>query len=146
MCREIELPTECPKCGADLTAGKNTIEAWEYQDQKRYGALDLASSHFELDATEMGIPEGGESFHSYLGYQCGSCNQVLAEGAGDDAEVGDLPRDAEHARYTLELWWEALRENPKLRCSYEAWVARCMDLDGRPSVPPTLPEGLAPPE
>lgn len=139
--REVELPLECPKCRADLTAGTNTIEAWEYQDQKRYGALDLASSHFEFDANEMGIPEGGESFHSYLGYHCGNCKQVLAEGGGDDAEVGDLPAGAEHARYPLDRWWEALRRNPNLRCSYEAWVAKCLVQDGvETQAPPTMPE------
>jgi len=39
-----------------------------------------------------------------------------------------------------------LRENPKLRCSYEAWVASCLVADNvqMSASPPTLPEGVEP--
>jgi hypothetical protein len=142
--REVELPDKCPSCQCDLTEGLETIKVFELQSQKRWGALDSASGHFEL--CEESDCKGAEYFVSYTDYWCALCDSPLLESLQTESDVGELPPGAEHARYTLELWWEALRENPKLRCSYEAWVAGCLVADNvqMSASPPTLPEGLPP--
>lgn len=102
--RTVDLPDECPHCGVLLKDPENcrTINAWEYQDQKRVGGFHAYSGQFEWDETWASIPEGGESYLSYVSYWCAACSTELASGEevqvslgerGADPRISDLEKD-----------------------------------------------------
>jgi hypothetical protein len=119
--REIELPEHCPSCNSDLTK-EGAIAAWEYQDQKRYGALDKDSQTFKDSEKDYGVPEGGESFLSYVAYWCHDCSEMLeSEGAMEEHDLRGIPAGGESRRFPKKQWQEEVAAGATRR-GYEAWL------------------------
>lgn len=102
---EVELPDECPNCGAALTITEHGVGAleqedrrlkvWEFQDQARYAkVLQFKGGEQEID-WDCGLPEGGESFR-YCAWHCSECDHPLVVHGehmldkGDDAVVDGI--------------------------------------------------------
>lgn len=78
--RAVELPDECPKCKTKLR--ESSLTAWEYQDQSRGVTIDDAGN-VGTDGGDYScddLPQGGESFISWVALTCGGCGYMLAEG------------------------------------------------------------------
>lgn len=74
--REIEVPDECPHCGADLE--DVGLYHWEFQDQRR--SVDVVKDkegnlHIEWDDC---LPKSGEGDLA-VSWQCGKCDCTLVE-------------------------------------------------------------------
>ena len=83
---EVEIPTRCPKCQADLYDKEgNPLHVWEYSDQRRDGHLhnegDEDDEHESTDGinTATSDLEGGDNYISNVGIYC-ECGYTLAEG------------------------------------------------------------------
>lgn len=86
---EVEIPDECPECGAQLSIDGDSSEigdvrdngqrlkVWEFQDQSRYArVIQFSDGEQEIDWDD-GLPSSGESFR-YCSWHCGECDHQLA--------------------------------------------------------------------
>jgi hypothetical protein len=73
--RTVELPDNCPECGAALRNAR--LRGWEYQDQCR--AMSVQNDIVEFDEESNEVPDSGESFISYVSLRC-ECGHRLANG------------------------------------------------------------------
>jgi hypothetical protein len=108
---------------------RSSINAWEFQDQRRQGELDLASKHFEANGDDA-IHEGGEHFLSYVAYWCANpeCDVVFAENESEEHDLGGMDRRGEHQIYTLQ-WWARSCQEGLTRRGYDAWLGQKLGLE-----------------
>jgi hypothetical protein len=71
--REVDVPSKCPRCGADLTF-PGSMKVWEFQDQCRPAHFDDA----EQEGLNWGdcLPSSGETFMP-VEFQCKECEHTL---------------------------------------------------------------------
>lgn len=81
--REVEIPTHCPKCLADLThSDVQRLRVWEFSDQERKGYIPVepgtAENYYGINTGDM-ANGGGNNFIENVSVCC-KCSEVLAEG------------------------------------------------------------------
>jgi hypothetical protein len=93
--REVEIPTTCPKCKADLYSHEeDNLHVWGYSDQGRNGHLhndgNEEDDHNSSDGVNTANSDlgGGDNFISNVGIYC-KCGYTIAEGKFDVIECKD---------------------------------------------------------
>ena len=84
--RMVDIPTRCPKCGADFyDKNENDLHVWELSDQRRNGHLQNDGDTDDEDNSTDGINtadsdlEGGDNYVNNVEITC-SCGCLLAGG------------------------------------------------------------------
>lgn len=125
--RTIDLPDECPNCGTLLKdpGSCRTINAWEYQDQKRVGGFQADSGQFEWDETWASMPEGGESYLSYVSYWCAACSTELASGEEVQVSLGEMGTGPQVSDLEKD-WREEVRKGETLS-GFFVWLGERLE-------------------